>query len=44
MKKQTGHTSFFRQMKRESKADRAFHIFNIVYLSIAGIIVLYPLL
>lgn len=44
MKKREIHTGFFKQIKRESKSDRFFYFFNILYLSIAGIVVLYPLL
>lgn len=44
MKKRDTHTGFFKQIKRESKSDRFFYFFNILYLSIAGIVVLYPLL
>ncbi|CCX36698.1 binding-protein-dependent transport systems inner membrane component [Clostridium sp. CAG:1013] len=44
MKKHRTHTGFFKQIKRESKPDRFFYFFNILYLSIAGVVVLYPLL
>ena len=44
MKKREIHTGFFKQIKWESKSDRFFYFFNILYLSIAGIVVLYPLL
>lgn len=44
MKKHHSQNGFFKQIKRESKTDRLFYFFNILYLSIAGVVVLYPLL
>lgn len=35
---------FIKEFKRKSKSDKIFHVINILYLGIAAVVVLYPLL